>query len=113
MKHIQKVLAVIVAWAIANPLFLGMATTTAVIAPSIVSQPAQAAWWDSVSGVYFVDPSGEPHYFGTYSANPNVEFQGSTWSLRCNNNGSEYVCAHGYNRSIPRAIRWLANRLGR
>jgi hypothetical protein len=50
----------------------------------------------------------EPYYFGSYVSNPNLSFAGSTWEIRCGGN----VCAHGYGRTIPRAVRWLASRLG-
>jgi hypothetical protein len=108
----QKILAVI-GTAIAticpvNLAITGAITASAAIAPLVTAaQPAAAAWWDSVDGVYFMAGS-EPYYFGSYVSNPNLSFAGSTWEIRCGGN----VCAHGYGRTIPRAVRWLASRLG-
>jgi hypothetical protein len=91
------------------PLTGVIVTTTIGIAPDIIApQPAAAAWWDNVDGVY-MNIYGSQYYYGTYVSNPNPKFSGSTWELTCGGN----VCAHGYSRSIPRLVQWLAQRLGR
>jgi hypothetical protein len=108
----QKIFAVL-GTVIATTFPINLATTGAItavaaIAPLVITtKPAAAAWWDSVDGVYFLVGS-EPYYFGSYVSNPNLSFADSTWEIRCGGN----VCAHGYGRTIPRAVRWLADRLG-
>jgi hypothetical protein len=92
-----------------TPLTGAIIATTIAIVPTIVApQPAAAAWYDSVDGVY-MNIYGSQYYYGTYVSSPNPKFQGSTWEITCSGN----VCAHGYSRSIPRVIQWLAQRLGR
>ena len=111
--NIKKTVAAFIATAMTtasfNPATVSAITASAFLANfTLAAQPAAAAWWDSVDGVFFMVGS-EPYYFGSYSNNPNVEFSGSTWSVRC---GGQ-VCAHGYSRTVPRWVTWLSNRLGR
>jgi hypothetical protein len=90
------------------PVNMGILAVTLSIVPSIIAaQPASAAWYDNITGVY-IDWYGSKYYYGSFVQDPNPKFQGSTWELMC---GSD-VCAHGYNRSIPRAVQWLAQRFG-
>jgi hypothetical protein len=103
----NKLLATLTAVIIGNPLYAVGTFIVVAIAPSIIApQPASAAWWDSVDGVFF-SVNGNPYYFGSYVTNPNLEFEGSTWSIRMSGN----CAAHGYNRTIPGVVKWLADRL--
>jgi hypothetical protein len=95
------------------PVNMGILAVTLSIAPSIIAaQPAVAAWYDKVDGVY-MNIAGSQYYYGVYVNDPNPKFSGSTWEISCNSNGVSNPCAHGYNRSIPRVVQWLAERFGR
>lgn len=108
IETIKKILAGTGVILTFNPILnVGIVATTVAIVPGIVApQPAAAAWWDNVDGV-FMDIYGSRYYYGSYVSNPNPKFEGSTWELTCGGN----VCAHGYSRSIPRVVQWLAQRL--
>ena len=110
IETIKKILASAGVILTFNPILnVGIVATTVAIVPGIIApQPAAAAWWDNVDGV-FMDIYGSRYYYGSYVSNPNPKFEGSTWELTCGGN----VCAHGYSRSIPRVVQWLAQRLGR
>lgn len=110
--NIKQFPAALVTIAIANPMLsVAVLTTTIAIVPSIIApQPATAAWYDQFTGVY-MNIAGSQYYFGDYVQDPNPKFNGSTWEVTCGS--SSNVCAHGYNRSIPRVVQWLAQRMGR
>jgi hypothetical protein len=107
---IKKIAPLLTAAALLFPsLTGGIIATTMAIAPTIIApEPAAAAWWDNVTGVY-MNIYGSQYYYGSYVQDPNPKFEGSTWELNCGGN----VCAHGYSRSIPRVVQWVAQRLGR
>jgi hypothetical protein len=106
---IKKIVPALTAATLLLPTLTGgiIATTIAIVPNIIAPQPAVAAWWDNADGVY-INAYGSQYYYGTYVSNPNPKFEGSTWEITCGGN----VCAHGYSRSIPRVVQWLAQRLG-
>lgn len=104
----RNLMAVFAALTLGNPLYTVGTFIVVAIAPSIIApQPASAAWWDSVDGVFF-SINGHNYYFGSYVSNPNIEYPGSIWSVRMNGN----CAAHGSNGTIPGVVKWLASRLG-
>jgi hypothetical protein len=105
----SQIAAASLALVLANPLPAAMLTIAAVALPSLVApQPAAAAWWDNVTGVY-IRIGGRTYYFGDYVNNPQPVFPGGTWEVKSGNN----VVAHGYNKTINPIIWWVASRLPR
>ena len=76
---LKQIVSVFAAGSLLRPTLTGGIVVTAIaIAPDIVAhQPAAAAWWDNVDGVY-MNIYGSQYYYGTYLSNPNPKFQGST-----------------------------------
>jgi hypothetical protein len=105
----NRIVTALLALILANPLLITMLTIGSVALPNVVApQPAAAAWWDNVTGVY-IKVRGRTYYFGDYVNNPQPVFNGGTWEVKCGNS----VCAHGYSQTISPAIWWVASRLPR
>ena len=109
MLKSRKIVATVTALVIANPLPTAMLTIAAVTLPNVVApQPAAAAWWDGVTGVY-INMFGKKYYFGDYVHRPEPIFWGGTWEIRSGNR----IVAHGYNKTINPIVWWVASRLPR